>query len=107
MNFSFDMLEQAHAELLELCRGADLVMVSHTAAGRMEADKLGLPTVSVTLMAEAIPVKDPNDPLLKRMLMGLAGAGMGLLMTRPLDQIRKRSACRQWNRPESPPRPST
>jgi UDP:flavonoid glycosyltransferase YjiC (YdhE family) len=91
MKFSFAMLEQSHPGLLETCRGADLVIVSHSAAGRMEADKLGLPTVSVTLTPEAIPVKDPNDPLLKRMLMGLAGAGMGMLMTRPLDQIRKRA----------------
>ncbi len=90
MKFSFAMLEQSHADLLETCRGADLVVVSHSAAGRMEADKLGLPTVSVTLMAEAIPVKDPKDSFLKRALMGLAGAGMGMLMTRPLDQIRKR-----------------
>lgn len=91
MKFTFAMLEQSHAGLLNLCRGADLVIVSHSAAGRMEADKLGLPTVSVTLMAEAIPVKDPQDPFLKRVLMGLAGAGMGWLMTRPIDQIRKRA----------------
>jgi len=91
MRFTFAMLEQSHASLLETCRGADLVIVSHSAAGRMEADKLGLPTVSVTLMAEAIPVKDPQDPFLKRVLMVLAGAGMGWLMTRPIDQIRKRA----------------
>jgi len=91
MKFSFAMLEQAHTGLLELCRGMDLVIVSHSAAGRMEADKLGLPTVSVTLMSEAIPVKDPKDSFLKRALMNLAGAGMGLMMTRPLDQIRKRA----------------
>ncbi len=90
MKFSFAMLEQSHASLLETCRGADLVIVSHSAAGRMEADKLGLSSVSVTLMAEAIPVKGPKDSFLKRTLMGLAGAGMGLLMTRPIDQIRKR-----------------
>lgn len=90
MKFSFAMLELSHAGLLEICRGADLIIVSHSAAGRMEADKLGLPTVSVTLMAEAIPVKDPKDSLPKRALMGLAGAGMGLLMARPLDKIRKR-----------------
>jgi UDP:flavonoid glycosyltransferase YjiC (YdhE family) len=90
MKFSFAMLEQSHADLLETCRGADLVIVSHSAAGRMEADKLGLPTVSVTLMPEAIPAKDPKDSFLKRALMGLAGAGMGMLMTRPIDQIRKR-----------------
>jgi sterol 3beta-glucosyltransferase len=90
MKFSFAMLEQSHSGLLETCRGKDLVIVSHSAAGSMEADKLGLPTVSVTLMPEAIPVKDPKDSFLKRALMGLAGAGMGLMMTRPLDQIRKR-----------------
>lgn len=90
MKFSFSMLEQSHPSLLELCRGADLVIVSHSAAGRMEADKFGLPTVSVTLMPEAIPVKDPQDSFLKRLLMGVAGTGMGLMMSRPLDRIRKR-----------------
>jgi UDP:flavonoid glycosyltransferase YjiC (YdhE family) len=90
MKFSFAMLEQSHADLLELCRAADLVIVSHTAAGSMEADKLGLPTVSVTLFPQAIPVRDPKDSIPKKALMNLAGAGMGLLMTRPLEQIRKR-----------------
>jgi sterol 3beta-glucosyltransferase len=90
MKFSFSMLERSHADLLELCRGVDLVIVAHSAAGSMEADKLNLPTVSVTLMSEAIPVNDPKDSFLKRALMKVAGAGMGLMMTRPLDQIRKR-----------------
>ena len=91
MKFSFAMLEQSHAELLNLCRSAHLVIVSHTAAGRMEADALNLPTVSVTLMPEAISVKNPKDSLLKRIAFNLAGAGMGFLMTRPLDQIRKQA----------------
>ncbi|MBN1919993.1 MAG: glycosyltransferase family 1 protein [Anaerolineae bacterium] len=90
MRFSFAMLEQSHSDVLALCRAADLIIVSHSAGGSMEADQLGLPTASVTLMPEAIPVKDPQDSFLKRMLMGVAGAGMGLLMTRPLNQIRKR-----------------
>lgn len=90
MKFSFAMLEAAHQDLLELCRGVDLVIVSHSAAGSMEADKLGLPTFSVTLFPQAIPVKDPKDSFIKRGIMNLAGAGMGLMMTRPLDQIRKR-----------------
>src|SRR5512143_699002 len=50
MKFSFAMLERSHADLMGLCRGVDLIIVSHTAAGSMEADKLCLPTVSVTLM---------------------------------------------------------
>jgi sterol 3beta-glucosyltransferase len=90
MKFSFAQLEQAHPGLLVLCRGADLVIISHTAAGSMEADKLGLPTISVTLFPQAIPVKDPKDSFIKRAIMNIAGAGMGLMMNRPLDQIRKR-----------------
>jgi UDP:flavonoid glycosyltransferase YjiC (YdhE family) len=90
MKFSFSMLEQSHADLLDLCRGKDLVIVSHSAAGSMEADKLGLPTVSVTFFPQAIPVKDPRDSFIKRALMNLVGAGMGLMMNRPLEQIRKR-----------------
>lgn len=50
MNFSFAILEQSYNDLLSLCRGADLVIVSHSAAGSMEADRLELPRVSVTLM---------------------------------------------------------
>jgi UDP:flavonoid glycosyltransferase YjiC (YdhE family) len=90
MRFSFAMLEQSYPDLLTLCGGADLVIVSHSAAGSMEADKLGLPRISVTLMAEAIPVKDPKDSFIKRVVMNLIGAGMGLMMTRPLEKIRKR-----------------
>jgi hypothetical protein len=77
MDFSFSMLEQSHGDLLAICQGADLIIVSHSAAGSMEADKLGLPTVSVTLFPQAIPVKDPKDSFVKRAIMNIAGAGMG------------------------------
>jgi len=90
MKFSFAMLEQSHEDLLKLCRNVDLIIVSHTAAGSMEADQLGLNTVSVTLMPQAIPVNDPKSSLIKQGLMRIAGIGMGYLMTRPLNQIRKR-----------------
>jgi UDP:flavonoid glycosyltransferase YjiC (YdhE family) len=90
MKFSFTMLEQAHPDLLLLCQDVDLVIVSHTAAGSIEADQLGKPTISVTLMPEAIPANDPQDPFVKKMIMKVAGTGMGLMMTRPLDKIRKK-----------------
>uniref|UniRef100_A0A7C4PN54 Glycosyltransferase n=1 Tax=Anaerolinea thermolimosa TaxID=229919 RepID=A0A7C4PN54_9CHLR len=90
MQFSFSMLEQSHKDLLRLCETVDLVIVSHTAAGSMEADHLGLPTVSVTLFPQAIPVNDPRDSAVKRLVMRVAGAGMGVMMTRPLNQVRKR-----------------
>lgn len=90
MRFTFRMLEQAHADLLALCREADLVVVSHTAAGSIEADRLQLPTVSVTLFPQAIPLDESSQPLFRRAIAALAGAGMGLMMTRPLNQIRRR-----------------
>lgn len=90
MKFSFSMLEKAHLDLLALCRDVDLVIVSHTAAGSIEADQLENPTISVTLMPEAISANDPKDSFVKKMIMKVAGAGMGMMMTRPLDKIRKK-----------------
>ena len=90
MKFSFAMLEEIHEDLLELCREADLLIVSHTAAGSIEADKLNLPRVSVTLHPQAIPVLGSSDPLTKRIAGSLAGWGMSFFMSRPLNKIRRR-----------------
>ena len=89
MKFSFRILEEAHDDLLAVCRGADLVVVSHSAAGKMEADQLDLPTVSATLIPQAIPARDPEASIFIRAAVGLAGAGMGLMMSRPLNRIRR------------------
>lgn len=90
MRFSFAMLEQSHHDILEQCRTADLVIVSHSAAGSMEADRLQKPAVSVTLMPQAIPVQDPRRAWHQRAAGAMAGAAMGWMMTRPLNQIRKK-----------------
>jgi sterol 3beta-glucosyltransferase len=90
MKFSFAALEKIHEDLLEVCRQADLVVVSHTAAGSMEADKLGLPKVSVTLHPQAIPAPDPEAPYRDQLIGSLAGWGMSFFMSRPLDKIRQR-----------------
>lgn len=90
MKFTFAMLEQSHPDLLALCRQAEVVIVSHTAAGSIEADQLGRPKVSVTLFPQAIPVRDPSEALPRRAVGALAGWGMGLMMTRPLNRLRKR-----------------
>lgn len=88
MKFSFAVLEQIHEDLLKVCRQADLVVVSHTAAGSMEADKLDLPKISVTLHPQAIPTPDPDAPLSNKVIGSLAGWGMRFFMSRPLDKIR-------------------
>lgn len=91
MDFSFSMLEQSYVDLLPLCRQADVVIVSHSAAGSMEADALDLPRVSVTLMPQAIPANDPHASWFSRALTNAAGLVMGSMMTRPLDNIRRRN----------------
>ena len=91
MNFAFDMVERSHKDVLELARDTDLMVLSHTSAGSMEADELGLPNVSVTLQPQGIPANDPSAAVLKKGIMKMAGAGMSLLMTRPFNQMRKRA----------------
>ncbi len=90
MRFSFDVLEKAHEDTIALCEGVDAVIVSHSAAGSIEADKLRLPKISVTLHPQAITAFDPSDPLFKRIVGSLAGWGMSYFMSRPLDRIRRR-----------------
>lgn len=90
MDFSFSMLEQSYSDLLPLCKQADMVIVSHSAAGSMEADTLDLPRVSVTLMPQAIPAKDPHASWFTRAGLKIIGSVMGLMMTRPLNNIRQR-----------------
>lgn len=91
MKFAFSMVEKSHADLLKLCDGVDLVVISHTSAGSMEADELKLANVSVTLQPQGIPAKDPKAPFLSQAIMGVIGSGMGLMMTRPFNQMRKRA----------------
>ncbi len=91
MRFSFDMLQRSHDDILELCRGADLVVVSaSSAAGKNEADLLKLPNVSVTLMPWAIPWDDPQRSLLRRVVYRSIDGLVSLLTTRPLNRIRKK-----------------
>jgi UDP:flavonoid glycosyltransferase YjiC (YdhE family) len=91
MRFSFDMLRQSHDDILALCRRADLVVVSgQSAAGKNEADQLGLPYLSVTLMPWAIPWDDPERPLFRRLAYRLIDVAVGALTTRPLNRLRKK-----------------
>lgn len=91
MRFSFDMLERSHEDILAICRGADLVVISaQSAAGKNEADLLGLPFVSVTLMPWAIPWSDPERPIAKRIVYGAIDGLVHMITTRPLNRMRKK-----------------
>jgi sterol 3beta-glucosyltransferase len=90
MQFTVSVVEKSQGDILEMCRQANLVIVSHSFAGRAEADKLGLPVVSVTLQPQAIPARDPNQPFVKRLGGRAASAVFAPMMVRPYNRIRRR-----------------
>jgi len=91
MRFGFDLLERSHEDILAQCRNADLVVVpTAIAAGKNEAERLDLPTVSVSLMPWAIPWSDPERPLFKRLAYSAGDGLISLITTLPLNRIRKR-----------------
>ncbi len=63
MQFTVSIIKQASPDVLALCEKADGVIVAHSFTGAAEADKLGKPTVSVTLQHQAIPTPNPAADL--------------------------------------------
>jgi UDP:flavonoid glycosyltransferase YjiC (YdhE family) len=91
MRFGLEMVEQAHDDILELCRKVDVLVISaQSAAGKNEADLLNLPYLSVTLMPWAIPWTDPERPFFRRVAYGLIDGLVSLITTQPLNRMRKR-----------------
>jgi sterol 3beta-glucosyltransferase len=91
MRFGFDLLERAHADILAVCRTAELVVVPAAAAvGKNEAELLHLPYLSVSFMPWSIPWIDPERPVLKRMGYSFFDKLIGLITTLPLNRMRKR-----------------
>ena len=91
MRFAFEQLEQSHADILALCRGADLVIVpAQSAAGKNEADQLSLPYFSVNFVPWGIPWDDPARPFYKRIAYRAIDRLISLVTTQPLNRMRKR-----------------
>lgn len=49
MNFIFKIIENSFAEIYEMCKGKELIVVSYSQMGAAEAEALHIPTVNVTL----------------------------------------------------------
>jgi sterol 3beta-glucosyltransferase len=91
MKFSFEILEKSHTDILEGCRGADLVVISASgAAGKNESEILGLPYASVNLMPWGIRYDEPGRPILKRILFRAIDEFAAQVTTRPLNRLRRR-----------------
>ncbi len=86
MQLGARLVEAAYPDVLRVCQGADLVVTSDTGSGIAEADKLGIPWISVTLQPARIPTPDAAQSSLGRILW----AAMGKLFIAPTNRFRRR-----------------
>ncbi|UCG22800.1 MAG: glycosyltransferase [Chloroflexota bacterium] len=90
MNLAFDILAQAHDDILAAGRDADLVAVpASSAAGKNEAELLDLPSLSVDFMPWTIAADDPNRSIFKRAAYATINKLVTPMTTRPLNKLRR------------------
>lgn len=86
MNFIMKIIRDSSGEVYEACKGKDLIIVTHSRMGAVEAGVLKIPTVNVTLQTEMIgeKLKEKNfkDKLIGGMIAGQAA--------KPYNKIRKK-----------------
>lgn len=80
------LVEQAFPDVLHACQGASLVVTTDTMSGVAEAEKLGLPWISVTLQPARIPVPKANPNIVDRTIWPL----LSKLFVMPTNRFRKR-----------------
>ena len=85
MNFIMKIIEGSSNEVYKLCEGKDLIVITHSQMGAVEAGVLGIPTVNVTLQTEMIGEK------LKKQKFGekLIGGFIAKQAAKPTNKIRK------------------
>lgn len=85
MKFIMKIIEGSSNEVYKLCEGKDLIVITHSQMGAVEADVLGIPTVNVTLQTEMIGEK------LRKQKFGekLIGGFIAKQAAKPTNKIRK------------------
>lgn len=85
MNFVFRIILESTHEIFEVCKGKDLIIVSHSQMGATEAEVLGIPTVNVTLQKEMIGEKLKPQSFKDKLIGGM----IGKQAAKPYNKIRK------------------
>ncbi len=85
MNFIMKIIRDSSKEVYELCKGRDLIVVTHSKMGAVEAGVLGIPTVDVTLQTEMIPEKNKPVSFKNRII----GKMIGKQIDKPFNKIRR------------------
>jgi UDP:flavonoid glycosyltransferase YjiC (YdhE family) len=90
MRFGYSVVVDASDDILALCQDTELVVVSDSSAGSAEAEKIGVPQVTVTLQPTRVPTKEPeNLPRIKKISRKFYGAIMDRLLSGPFNKHRK------------------
>ena len=85
MNFIMKIIQGATREVYKLCEGRDLIIVTHSKIGAVEAGVLGIPVIDVTLQTEMIPEKLKEQKFTDKLLGGM----IGHQIDKPYNRIRK------------------
>lgn len=85
MNFVFRIIQNSTHEIFEVCKGKDLIIVSHSQMGATEAEVLGIPTVNVTLQKEMIGEKLKSQTFKDKLIGGM----LAKQVAKPYNKIRK------------------
>lgn len=85
MNFVFRIIQNSTHEIFEVCKGKDLIIVSHSQMGAIEAEVLGIPTVNVTLQKEMIGEKLKSQTFKDKLIGGM----IAKQVAKPYNKIRK------------------
>ena len=86
MNFIMKIIQDSSQEVYELCKGKDLIVVTHSQMGAVEAGVLGIPTVNVTLQTEMIGEKLREQTLKDKIIGGL----IAKQAAKPYNKIRRK-----------------
>lgn len=85
MNFVFKIIHNSTHQIFEVCKGKDLIIVSHSQMGATEAEVLGIPTINVTLRKEMIAEKLKPQSFWNKLI----GQVIGKQVAKPYNKIRK------------------
>lgn len=85
MNFIMRIIQGSTNEVYKLCEGKDLIVVTHSMIGAVEAGVLGIPTVNVTLQTQMIGEKLRPQTFKDKLIGGM----IAKQVAKPYNQIRK------------------
>lgn len=86
MNFIMKIIQKSSSEIYEACKGKDLIVVTHSQMGAVEAGVLGIPTVNVTLQTQMINEKLKDKTFKDKLIGGM----IAKQVAKPYNKIRKK-----------------